>query len=124
MYSLNGISEVYSEIGRLTDALISLESLEKYNLSAFPKIEVPYFKNRARLSLKKAKYLEALAHLNKASELSEKYELRIYSEDIYKYQIEVYRGLKQWEKVADTYAKYIQLLEELKNRKAKNKLED
>jgi len=124
MYALNGISEVYIEIGRLTDAMISLESLEKYNLSAFPKIEVPYFKNRARLSLKKAKYLEALAHLNKASELSEKYELRIYSEDIYKYQIEVYRGLKQWENVADTYAKYIALLEALNNRKVKNQLED
>lgn len=124
MYALNGISEVYIKIGRLTDAFISLENLEKYNLSAFPKIEVPYYKNRAILNLKKAQYPEALSNLEKASKLAEEYQLRIYSEEIYKYQIEAYRGLKQWEKVAITYDKYISLLEELNNRKVKNQLED
>ncbi len=124
MFALLGISEVYINIGRLTDAEISLEHLRVFDMTNYPKISSRYWIIQSLLQLRSKQYEAALSQLRKAESLSEKYALKIYLEEIYSYRIEAYRATKNWEELSNAYAKYIALLEELNNTKVKNQLED
>jgi len=124
MYALLGLSEVYIEIDRLTDAEISLDHLKAFDMDPYPKVSSRYWIIKGLLNLRKDNYAEALSQLDKAETLSKKFELKIYLEEIYTHRIAALQKMGNWQKLSESYAVYISLLEELNNTKVKNQLED
>lgn len=89
VYALLGISEIYLKLKRPADAGLSLDEAKKFLNKSGIETQILYHLQRGDVFLQQGKLDQAEANLDKARDLSEKNEFRIYLMDIYEKESDV-----------------------------------
>jgi DNA-binding LytR/AlgR family response regulator len=89
VYALLGIADIYLQLGKLTDARISIDESEIYLDNSGVEIRVLFGILRGRLLKSEGRYGEALTILQDVKDLSKQYEFKVHLMDIYKEELEI-----------------------------------